>query len=166
MTASKKRCATSFDFVSFSFSSFSLLLQGPGKGDTPKGILLREGSGPWALLLIRGSKAGPSEGFDSRLRALGPRALLLIRGSKAGPSEGFDSHLRALGLRAHYWSEVRRLAPRRGSTAASDHSGSAPTTDQGFIGWPPKGSTAASEHAERGMTLGTSDTWPRLGLRS
>jgi hypothetical protein len=158
MTASKKRCATSFDFVSFSFSSFSLLLQGPGKGDTPKGILLREGSGPWALLLIRGSKAGPSEGFDSRLRALGPRALLLIRGSKAGPSEGFDSHLRALGLRAHYWSEVRRLAPRRGSTAASDHSGSAPTTDQGFIGWPPKGSTAASEHAERGMTLGTSDT--------
>jgi hypothetical protein len=26
------------------------------------------------LLLIRGSKAGPSEGFDSRLRALGPRA--------------------------------------------------------------------------------------------
>jgi hypothetical protein len=30
-----------------------------------------------------------------------PRPLL-IRGSKAGPSEGFDSHLRALGLRAHY----------------------------------------------------------------
>jgi hypothetical protein len=31
---------------------------------------------------------------------------------------------------------------------------------------PPKGSTAALEHAERGMTLGTSDTWPMLGLRS
>jgi hypothetical protein len=70
--------------------------------DTPKGILLREGSGPRALLLIRGSKAGPLEGFDSRLRALGPRALLLIRGSKAVPSEGFDSRLRPLGLRAHY----------------------------------------------------------------
>jgi hypothetical protein len=27
---------------------------------------------------------------------------LLIRGSKADPSEGFDSRLRALGLRAHY----------------------------------------------------------------
>jgi hypothetical protein len=27
---------------------------------------------------------------------------LLIRGSKAGPSEGFDSRLRPLGLRAHY----------------------------------------------------------------
>jgi hypothetical protein len=92
--------------------------------------------------------------------------LLLIRGSKAGPSEGFDSRIRALGLRAHYWSEVRRLAPQRGSTTASDHSGSTSTTDQGFVGWPPKRSTAASEHAERGMTLGTFDTWPRLGLRS
>jgi hypothetical protein len=66
---------------------------------------------------------------------------LLIRGSKASPSEGFDSHLRALGLRAHYCSGVRRLAPR-------------------------KGSTVAPEHAERGMTLGTSVTWPRLGLCS
>jgi hypothetical protein len=67
-----------------------------------------------------------------------PRPLL-IRGSKAGPSKGFDSRLRALGLRAHYWSEVRRLAPRKGSTAASGHSGPVPTTDQGFEGWPPEG---------------------------
>jgi hypothetical protein len=111
--------------------SLSLAI-GTGKGDTPKGILLREGSGP--------------------------RAPLLIRGSKAGPSEGFNNRLRALGLGAHYWSEVRRLAPRKGSTAASGHSDSAPTTDQGFLGWPPKGSTVASEHAERGMTLGTFDT--------
>jgi hypothetical protein len=110
----KKRYATSFDFVSFSFSSFSLLQQGPGKGDTPKRTLLREGN---------------------RLRA-----SLLIRGSKAGPSEGFNSRLRARGLHTHYWSEVRRSAPRKGSTAASGHSGSAPTTDQGFEGWPSKGS--------------------------
>jgi hypothetical protein len=70
--------------------------------------------------------------------------------------------------------------------------GSAPTTDQRFEGWPLrrvrqphqstraprpllmrgskagplKGSTTAPEHAERGMTLGTSDTWSRLRLRS
>jgi hypothetical protein len=99
----KKRYATSFDFVSFSFSSFSLLRQGPGKGDTLKRILLREGN---------------------RLRA-----YLLIRGSKATPSEGFNSRLRARGLYTHYWSEVRRPALRKGSTAASGHSGSAPTTD-------------------------------------
>jgi hypothetical protein len=136
----KKRYATLFNFISLFLFPFLSLATRTGKGDTPKGILLRERSGP--------------------------RAPLLIRGSKAGPSEGFDSRLRALGLRAHYWSGVRRLAPRKGSTAASGHSGSAPTTDQGFLGWPPKGSTAASEHAERGMTLGTSDTWPRLGQRS
>jgi hypothetical protein len=66
----KKGAPHHLDFVFFPFSSFSLLQQGPGKGDTPKGILLREGNGPRAPLLIRGSKAGPSEGFNSRLRAL------------------------------------------------------------------------------------------------
>jgi hypothetical protein len=100
--------------ILFLFSSFYLLQQGPGKGDTPKRILLREGT---------------------RLRA-----SLLIKGSKAGPSEGFNSRLRARGLHTHYWSEVRRSAPRKGSTTASGYSGSAPTTDQGFEGWPSKGS--------------------------
>jgi hypothetical protein len=112
----------SFDFVSFSFSSFSLSQQGPGKGDTPKRILPREGN---------------------RLRA-----SLLIRGSKAGPSKGFNSRLRARGLRTHYWSEVQRPAPRKGSTAASGHSGSAPTTDQGFVGWPSKGSQPPQTQSE------------------
>jgi hypothetical protein len=106
----------------FPFSSFSLLQQGPGKGDTPKRILPREGT---------------------RLRA-----SLLIRGSKAGPSEGFNSRLRARGLHTHYWSEVRRPAPRKGSTAASGYSGSAPTTDQGFEGWPPKGSQPPQTQSE------------------
>jgi hypothetical protein len=130
MTASKKvRHIIRFRIL-FLFLFFSLTT-GTGKGDTPKGILLREGNGP--------------------------RAPLLIRDSKAGPLEGFNSRLRALGLRAHYWSEVRRPAPRKGSTAASGHSGSTPTTDQGFVAWPSKGSTAASD-AERGMTLGTFDT--------
>jgi hypothetical protein len=86
---------------------FSLPLSLSCYRDRERGIL-RKGSfsakeaGPEPPLLIRGSKAGPSEGFDSRLGALGPQALLLIRGSKAGPSEGFDSRLRALGLRAHH----------------------------------------------------------------
>jgi hypothetical protein len=79
MTASKKvRHVVQFRFI-FLFPFLSLAT-GTGKGDTPKGILLCEGSGP--------------------------RALLLIRGSKADPSKGFDSRLRALGLRAHYWLEV------------------------------------------------------------
>jgi hypothetical protein len=110
----KKGAPRHLNFVFFPFISFSLLQQGPRKGDTLKGILLHEGNGP--------------------------RAPLLIRGSKAGPSEGFDSRLRALGLHACYWSEVRGPAPRKGSTAASGHRGSTPTTDQGFVGWPSKGS--------------------------
>jgi hypothetical protein len=130
MTASKKVCHVIRFCILFHFLFLSLAT-GTGKGDAPKGILLREGSGP--------------------------RAPLLIRGSKAGPSKGFNSRLRAVGLRAHYWSEVRRPAPQKGSTAASGHSGSAPTTDQGFVGWPPKGSIATLD-AERGMTLGTFDT--------
>jgi hypothetical protein len=73
MTTSKKvRHVVQF-CIRFLFPFLSLAI-GTGKGDTPKGILLRERSGPRALLLIRGSKAGPSEGFDSRLRALGLRA--------------------------------------------------------------------------------------------
>jgi hypothetical protein len=72
MTASKKvRHVVQFRIL---FPFLSLSCHRAGKGDTPKGILLREGSGPRAPLLIRGSKAGPSEGFNSRLRALGLRA--------------------------------------------------------------------------------------------
>jgi hypothetical protein len=123
MTASKKVCHVVRFHILFHFLFLSLAT-GTGKGDTPKGILLREGSGP--------------------------RAPLLIRGLKAGPSEGFNSRLRAPGLCPHYWSEVRRLAPRKGSTAASGRSGSVPTTDQGFVGWPPKGSTAASDAQSEG----------------
>jgi hypothetical protein len=73
MTASKKVCHVIQFRILFHFLFLSLAT-GTGKGDTPKGILLREGNGPRAPLLIRGSKAGPSEGFDSRLRALGLRA--------------------------------------------------------------------------------------------
>jgi hypothetical protein len=52
----------SFDFVSFSFFLFLSLTTGTGKGDTPKRILLCEGTRLRASLLIRGSKAGPSKG--------------------------------------------------------------------------------------------------------
>jgi hypothetical protein len=45
-TASKKWCATTFDFVSFSTSSFSLLPQGPGKGILRKGSFSTKEAGP------------------------------------------------------------------------------------------------------------------------
>jgi hypothetical protein len=107
-----------------------------------KGILLSEGSGSRALLLIRGSKAGPSEGFDSCPEHSGSKPIidqgfegwplgrvrqppqstraprpLLIRGSKAGPSEGFDSRPRARRVRddsgyVRYMTEARATLPR------------------------------------------------------
>jgi hypothetical protein len=42
----KERCATSFNFVSFSSSPFSLLLQGPGKGILRKGSFSVKEAGP------------------------------------------------------------------------------------------------------------------------
>jgi hypothetical protein len=73
MTASKKVCHVIQFRILFIFLFLSLTT-GTGKGDTPKGILLREGNGPRAPLLIRGSKASLSKGFNIRLRALGLRA--------------------------------------------------------------------------------------------
>jgi hypothetical protein len=64
---------------------------------------------------------------------------LLQQGPGKGiPRKGSFS-AKETGPEPPYWSEVRRPAPRKGSTAASGHSGSAPTTDQGFVGWPLKG---------------------------
>jgi hypothetical protein len=102
---------------------------------------------PLSLSYNRDRERGYPERDPSPRRKRAPSPLL-IRGSKASPSEGFNSRLRALGLRAHYWSEVRRPAPRKGSTATSGHSGSAPTTDQGFVGWPSKGSQPPQTQSE------------------
>jgi hypothetical protein len=101
MTASKEVCHVVQFCILFLFPFLSLATR-TGKGDTSKGILLREGSGPRALLLTGGSKAGPSEGFRRPPQSTRAPRPLLVRGSKVGPSEGFDSRLRPLGLHAHY----------------------------------------------------------------
>jgi hypothetical protein len=56
---------------------------------------------PLSLSCYRDRERGYSERDPSSRRKRVPSPLL-IRGSKAGPSEGFDSCLRPLGLRAHY----------------------------------------------------------------
>jgi hypothetical protein len=80
---------------------FLSLTTGIGKGDTPKRTLLREGNRLRASLLIRGSKAGPSEGFNSRLRARGLHTHYWSE-VRWPALEGFNGRLRPLGLRAHY----------------------------------------------------------------
>jgi hypothetical protein len=74
MTASKKvRQVISISY-SFLFPLSLSYNRDRERGMPQKGILLREENRPQASLLISGSKDGPSEGFNSRLRALGLRA--------------------------------------------------------------------------------------------
>jgi hypothetical protein len=107
-----------------------------------KGAPHRSISYPFPLRLslscYRDRERGYSERDPSlrRKRALSPPTN---QGFEGWPLGRVRQPPRALGLRAHYWSEVRRLAPRKGSTATSGHSGSALTTDQGFEGWTPEG---------------------------
>jgi hypothetical protein len=54
------------------------------------------------LSLAIGTRKGILRKGSFSVKEAGPEPPLLIRGSKAGPSEGFDSCLRALRLRAHY----------------------------------------------------------------
>jgi hypothetical protein len=74
-------------------------------------VLLSKGNGPQALLLIRGSKVA-LYGVRRPPQSTRAPSPLLIRGSKAGPSEGFDSHPRACRVRddpgyIRYMAEAR-----------------------------------------------------------
>jgi hypothetical protein len=93
---------------------FLTLTTGPGKGGYPKRDPSPRRKQAPSLPTDQRFKGWPLGGVQQLPQnAWAPRPLL-VRGSKAGP--------------------------QKGSTAASGHSGSAPTTDQGFVGWPSKGS--------------------------
>jgi hypothetical protein len=91
--------ATSFDFVSF--SSFSLLQQGPGKGMPRKGSFSTKETGPEPPTDQR-FEGWPLGGVQQPPQSARAPRPLLVRGSKAGPSEGFNDRLRPLELHAHY----------------------------------------------------------------
>jgi hypothetical protein len=65
-----------------------------------------------------------------------PLSLSCYRDRERGILRKGSFSAKEAGPEPSYLSEVRRLAPRKGSTAASEHSGSAPTTGQRFEGWP------------------------------
>jgi hypothetical protein len=91
----------SFNFVSFSSSSFSLLQQGPRKGIPRKGSFSTKETGPEPPTDQR-FEGWPLGGVQQPPQSARAPRPLLVRGSKAGPSEGFNGRLRPLGLRAHY----------------------------------------------------------------
>jgi hypothetical protein len=101
MTASKKvRHVIRFRIL-FLFLFLSLTT-GTEKGDTLKGILLREGNGPWAPPTDQRFEGWPLGGVQQPPQSARAPRPLLVRGSKVGPSEGFNDRLRPLGLHAHY----------------------------------------------------------------
>jgi hypothetical protein len=112
----KKGVPHCFEIYSFFLSSlFSSLRRDQERGHF-KGALRSKRNGPGALLLIRGSKVAPCgvRQPPQSTRALSP---LLIRGSKAGPSEGFDSRPRTCRVRddpgyVHYMAMARATLPR------------------------------------------------------
>ena len=110
-----------------------------------KRILLSQGNGPRALLLIRGSKVAPSEVRQPPQSTWAPSPLL-IRGSKAGPLEGFDSRPRARRVRddpgyVRYMAEARATLPRYPRTFPRP----AGTICNGI---PPEGGTKTSDPIE------------------
>jgi hypothetical protein len=140
MTASKKVRHTVSKYLLFPFPSLSP--QGSGKRRYFERVLLSKGNGPRALLLIRGSKVAPC-GVRQPPQSTRAPSPLLIRGSKAGPSEGFDSRPRACRVRDDpgyvcYMAKARATLPRYPKTFPRP----AGTVCNGI---PPKGGTEPSD---------------------
>jgi hypothetical protein len=97
MTASKKVRHTVSKYLLSSFP-LSLSLRRDRERGHFEGALLSKRNGPRALLLIRDSKVAPC-GVRQPPQSTRAPSPLLIRGSKAGPLEGFDSRPRTCRVR-------------------------------------------------------------------
>ena len=112
----KKGVPHCFEISPFFLSSLFLSLRRDREKGHFEGVLRSKGNMPRALLLIRGSKVAP-RGVRRPPQSTQAPSPLLIRGSKAGPSKGFDSRPRACRVRddpgfIHYMAEARATLPR------------------------------------------------------
>jgi hypothetical protein len=137
----KKGVPHCFEISPFFLFSLFLSLRRDREREHFEGALHNKRNGPRALLLISGSKAAPCgvRQPPQSTRALSP---LLIRGSKAGPSEGFDSRPRTCRVRddpgyVRYMAKARATLPRYPKTFPRP----AGTVCKGI---PPKGGTKPS----------------------
>jgi hypothetical protein len=132
-------------YFEISLFSFSLSLHKDREMGHFEGVLRSEGNGPRALLLIRGSKVVP-RGVRRPPQSTRTPSPLLIRGSKAGPSKGFDSHPRTCRVRddpgyVRYMAKAQATLPRYPKTFPRP----AGTICNGI---PPKGGTEPSDPIE------------------
>jgi hypothetical protein len=143
MTASKKVRHTVSKYLLSSFPlSLSLFLRRDRERRHFEGVLLSKGNGPRALVLIRGSKVAPC-GVRQPPQSTQAPSPLLIRGSKAGPSEGFDSRPRTCRVRDDP-GYVRYMAKDRATLLRYPKTFPRPA---GTVcnGIPPKGGTKPSD---------------------
>jgi hypothetical protein len=115
MAASKKVCHTASKYLLSSFSLSFSLSAGIGKRDISKESFAAKETG-LEPFTVRGSKVAPRvvRRPPQSTRAPSP---LLIRGSKAGPSKGFDSYPRTCRVRddpgyVRYMAKARATLPR------------------------------------------------------
>jgi hypothetical protein len=114
MTASKKGAPHYLNLYPFPFPLSLSLATGTGKGDISKKDPSQRRKRD--LLLIRGLKVAPC-GVRQPPQSTRTLSPLLIRGSKAGPSKGFDSRPRARRVRddpgyVRYMAEAQAMLPR------------------------------------------------------
>jgi hypothetical protein len=98
----KKGAPRHLSFAFFPFFLFLSLTTGTGKGGYPeKGSFSTKKQAP-SLPTDQRFKGWPLGGVQQPPQSAWAPRPLLVRGSKAGPSEGFNGRLRPLRLRAHY----------------------------------------------------------------
>jgi hypothetical protein len=141
----KKGVPHCFEISPFFFSSLFLSLRRDREKGHFEGALRSKRNGPRALLLIRGSKVTPREVRRPPQSTWAPSPLL-IRGSKASPSKGFDSRPRTCRVRddlgyVRYMAKARAMLPRYPKTFPRP----AGTVCNGI---PPKGGTEPSDPIE------------------
>jgi hypothetical protein len=141
----KKGAPHYFEISHFFLSSLFLSLCRDREKGHFEGALRSKSNGPRALLLIRGSKVAPC-GVRRPPQSTRAPSPLLIRGSKAGPSKGFDSRPRTCKVRddpryIRYMAKARATLPRYPKTFPRP----AGTVCNGI---PPKGGTEPSDPIE------------------
>jgi hypothetical protein len=101
MTASKKVRHVIRFCILFLFLFLSLTT-GTGKGGYPERDPSPRGKRAPSPPTDQRFEGWPLGGVQQPPKSARAPRPLLVRGSKAGPSEGFNGRLRPLGLRAHY----------------------------------------------------------------
>jgi hypothetical protein len=132
----------------------NLHIGGPAGRQTPGGSPVASAAAATTTSISDGKTAA----------AMAPGRTLPLEGSRSCPLAGDKNQpLKPKSRRPGVHVTLTVSSAEKPSPATTT---SAPTTAATCLPTPRPRAATAPEHAERGMTLGASDTWPRLGLHS